>query len=373
MATIEKRVVNGITSFRVKVRRKGFPTETATFERITDAKDWASMIEGRMREGRHFSTHLSKKHTLSDAIERYIETVLPRKPKCIKDQTRHLRRWQKEIGAYCLANIDSAVIANARDALVRENLNQNKETTDNTKSDKFRSLSTVNRYVATLSHLYTIAIKEWGWVNDNPTSKFSKFKEPRGRLRILSDKEKNALLEACKQSENQVLYLIVVLCLSTGARRNEIVGLEKQEIDFKRKAIVLEDTKNGEQRVLFIRDLAWKLLSEHLSLVEAQETLLVFPSPNNPEKPIDIQTAWETALKRAKIKNFRFHDLRHTAASYLAMNGATLRDLAEILGHKTLSMVKRYAHLTESHTAKVVEAMNKKIFSTKESSKKKVG
>ena len=103
-----------------------------------------------------------------------------------------------------------------------------------------------------------------------------------------------------------------------------------------------------------IRDLYLKL--------EPEGQDIVFPSPNNPTQSINIRTAWETAIKRAKIENFRFHDLRHSTASYLAMNGASLLEIAEILGHKTLQMVKRYSHLSEEHKADVLERMNKKVF-----------
>jgi integrase len=82
----------------------------------------------------------------------------------------------------------------------------------------------------------------------------------------------------------------------------------------------------------------------------------------NSAKPIDLRTPWETALKNAGIEDFRFHDLRHSAASYLAMNGASLAEIAEVLGHKTLQMVRRYAHLSEAHTTNVVASMNEKIF-----------
>jgi len=75
-----------------------------------------------------------------------------------------------------------------------------------------------------------------------------------------------------------------------------------------------------------------------------------------------ITKAWLTAIEKAGIDNFHFHDLRHSCASYLAMNGASLAEIAEVLGHKTLQMVKRYAHLSEQHTLGVVERMNKKIF-----------
>src|SRR5438094_10534526 len=105
---------------------------------------------------------------------------------------------------------------------------------------------------------------------------------------------------------------------------------------------------------------ALDLMKEHAKIRQLNCDF-VFPSKNLKE-PIDIRTPWETAVKRAEITNFRFHDLRHSAASYLAMGGASLAEIAEILGHKTLQMTKRYTHLTESHTRGVVERMNQAIF-----------
>jgi integrase len=92
------------------------------------------------------------------------------------------------------------------------------------------------------------------------------------------------------------------------------------------------------------------------------DTPLVFPSLTDPQRPADVREAFKHALRAAEIEDFRFHDLRHSAASYLAMNGATLAEIAEILGHKTLAMVKRYSHLSQAHTSRVVASMNEKIF-----------
>jgi integrase len=124
--------------------------------------------------------------------------------------------------------------------------------------------------------------------------------------------------------------------------------------------MVLRDTKNGERRTLPLADHALDLLREYAK-VRRIDTDLLFPGRNG-TKPRYIETPWQTALRRANIKDFRFHDLRHSAASYLAMNGANLMEIAEILGHKTLSMVKRYAHLSEQHTRNVVARMNAAIF-----------
>jgi integrase len=119
----------------------------------------------------------------------------------------------------------------------------------------------------------------------------------------------------------------------------------------------LHETKNGEHRVLPLAGPAPDLLRER-SRVRRIDTDLVFPGRLHPNKPVDLRTPFETALKVARTEDFHWHDLRHTAASYLAMNGASLAEIAEVLGHKTLAMVKRYAHLSAAHTAGVVERMN---------------
>jgi integrase len=80
------------------------------------------------------------------------------------------------------------------------------------------------------------------------------------------------------------------------------------------------------------------------------------------ESAIELFLEWEFAIKRAEIENFLFHNLRHSKASYLAMNGASLLEIADILGHKTLQMVKRYSHLSEDHKTNVLQRMNQKVF-----------
>lgn len=353
MANIEKRVAqNGDISYRVKVRLAGFPTETATFARITDAKRWAQETETRIRDGRYFKTAAAKKHTLAETIDRYIKNVLPNKPKSINDQTPQLNWWKEQLGQYALANISPALLSECRDKLAGE------ITVRSTK----RSPATVNRYMAALSHVFSVATKEWGWTEDNPFAKVTKMKEPRGRVRFLSESEREKLFEACKQSQSEHLYLAVLLCLATGARKMEIMGLKWQDVDFQRGVIVLHETKNGERRVLPLTGKALTALKEFANVAQGKSSDLIFPSKTDPKKPIDIRTPWENALKNAEITDFRFHDLRHSTASYLAMNGATLAEIAEVLGHKTLNMVKRYAHLSEAHTMKVVESMNRRIF-----------
>lgn len=125
--------------------------------------------------------------------------------------------------------------------------------------------------------------------------------------------------------------------------------------------MTLRETKNGDMRGVPLTGKALALVKEHARIRRRLDTPLLFPGAN-PAKPVDLRAPWLAALKKASIQDFRFHDLRHSAASYLAMNGASLNEIAAVLGHKTLAMVQRYAHLSESHKAGVVERMNSAIF-----------
>lgn len=351
MANIQERTSkSGKTTYKVLVRLKGYPTQTATFERKTDAKKWASQTETAIREGRHFKTTEAKKHTLSDVVERYIKYVLPLKPKSKRTQETQLEWWQKELGPYTLADVTPALIAECRDKLLQETTYRGSK----------RNPATVVRYIAALSHAFTIAVNEWGWLEDNPIRKVKKPIESRGRVRFLSDEERTKLLEECKQAKNVMLYPVVVLAISTGMRSSEIMNLTWSDVDMHRNCIILQETKNGERRNVPLVGHALGILKE-LKKLHRLDTKLIFPG-NDHMKPACLRKSWDAALKNAGIQDFRFHDLRHSAASYLAMNGATLAEISEVLGHKTLQMVKRYAHLSEQHTSKVVAAMNEKIF-----------
>lgn len=351
MAYIQKRQKkNGKPQYRVQVRLKGFPTQSATFQRKTDAKKWAAQTESAIQEGRHFATVESKKHTLSKAIDRYIEAILPTKPKSAAKQKSQLVWWRDKIGAYTLADVTPQLIAEHRDLLMKEKTNRG----------GMRSPSTAIRYLAVISHLFTIAIKEWGWVDNNPVLRIMKPKEPKGRTRFLSEDERPLLLEACKRSEAPYLYPVVVLALSTGMRQGEIMNLEWKDIDFNKARITLWETKNGEIRVVPLAGLAFDLIKNH-SKIRKLKVDLLFPGLNQ-SRPVDLRKPWLATLKECGIKDFKFHDLRHSAASYLLMNGASLPEIAGVLGHKTLQMVQRYAHLSDPHTAGIVSSMNKKIF-----------
>jgi len=359
MASIREKVgAGGKVSYHAQVRLRGYAPQTATFERKTDARKWAQDTEVAIRSGRYFVSREAERHTLSQLVDRYCEETLPRKPKTAIFQKRQLNWWKNQLGALRLSEVTPSVIVGCREKLRKAGL-----------SGRPCSPSTVNRYLSALSHAFSIACREWEWIEDSPMKRVSKFKEPRGRVRFLSDDERKRLLKACEQT-NWLLYLAVVLALSTGMRRGEIMNLRWGDVDLQAGQITLHDTKNGERRAVPLTGLAEQLLFGYAQRAgDVQEADLLFPGHRRAgrgeqRKPVDFRQPWEQALEAAQIKDFRFHDLRHSAASYLAMNGASMTDIAEVLGHKTLQMVKRYSHLSEAHTKQVVASMNEKIFAS---------
>jgi len=201
MATITKRTnKNGSTSYKVEVRLKGYPQQRATFSRLTDARAWARDTESDIKRGRHFKTTEGKRHTLADLVDRYTRDVLPTKKASTQPyQRRQLGWWKAELGDYTIADCTPALIGEARDKLAREPVKPKRPDSP----PRYRSPASVVRYLAVLSHAFTVAAKEWGWLEDNPCLKVKKPREPRGRVRFLSDEERDVLLNACRESSSR--------------------------------------------------------------------------------------------------------------------------------------------------------------------------
>ena len=354
MASIQERKKNGKPSYTAKIRLKGHQPVFQTFTRKTDAVRWASQTEAAITEGRFFKTAESQKHTLSDLIQRYIRDVLPRKAKVFVEYASQLKWWEEQIGDVRLSDLSTSLISEKRDLLSRTITNRKKH----------MSNARVNRYMAALSTALNTSIREWEWMEDNPMRKISKLKEPKGRVRYLSDEERERLLDACKGSVNNHLYLVVVLALNTGARQQEIWDLRWSNINLIKGLITFSETKNDEFRSVPLKGHPLKLLLEH-SRIRRENSDIIFPSKKNPAVSYDFRNPWKKALLVAEVEDFRWHDLRHSCASYLAMNGHPIRTIAEILGHKTLSMVQRYTHLNAEHLSEAISDLDKKMFGSR--------
>jgi hypothetical protein len=173
--------------------------------------------------------------------------------------------------------------------------------------------------------------------------------------------EVQCLLEACRKSESPELYLAVLLSLTTGARRGEIMNLRWEHIDWERGTAYIPKPKNGDPRLLAIVPNALQLLRDRREMGGAIKMQgLIFPSLVSDSSPILLQKASRNAKARAGLTDFRWHDLRHSAASFMAANGATLLEIGATLGHRSTQTTPRYSHLVQDATHDLVrDTMNK--------------
>lgn len=350
---IEKRVrkSDGKATFRVKIRTQ-FGKATRTFDRLSDARQWAEDTKINMRRG-DLTDYLGKRRTpFANVVDRYLDEYVPTHYGQLEVQRREteLHRWRQELGHLAIGAVSPGHISHTRDKMLGEL----------TRRGVKRSPSSVKRSMAVLSHLFNVAVIEWEYVPANPLYRVSKPKLPQGRTRYLSPDELKQLLVACQKSPCKHLLTFVVLAVSTGARRGELRNLRWKNVDWDNGKIYLLKTKNGHPRSIPLVGIAYSMLKQKFA-EEGQNSEFIFARADG-QGPMEFNKHWLNAVRAAKLEDFRFHDLRHTAASYLAMNQATLMEIAAVLGHRTLQMVQRYAHLTEDHTAEVVKKMNERMF-----------
>lgn len=209
--------------------------------------------------------------------------------------------------------------------------------------------ATINRELACLKHMYTKAF-EWGYVKTNPAKVVKLLKEPPGRLRYLKPDEVETLLKTCAGH----IRPIVVTALNTGMRKSEILRLRWPEVDLKNRKIMVVNAKNNEVRVIPINQTLYQELSV---LPRKPEGEYVFS--NQQGRPIgDIKKGFSSALKRAGIADFHFHDLRHTFGSQMVMQGVDIRTVQQLMGHKEIKMTMRYSHLSPEHVQEAIERLD---------------
>lgn len=213
--------------------------------------------------------------------------------------------------------------------------------------------ATKDRYLAFLRSLFRAAVNDWKWIGKSPTIKVRQKKEI--RVRWLTKEEATTLIQCMPD----VMKPVVMFALATGLRRSNILNLEWTQIDLQRKVAWIhpEDTKGGKAIGVALNETACRVLrmqiGKHQQYVfvhtEAWHRADGSPTEKVRKMRVDDNTAWSTGLRRAGITNFRFHDLRHTWASWLVQAGVPLTALQEMGGWESIEMVQRYAHLAPNH------------------------
>ncbi|HPR64849.1 MAG TPA: site-specific integrase [Thermoanaerobaculia bacterium] len=218
--------------------------------------------------------------------------------------------------------------------------------------------ASVNRILRTLSHMFTKAV-DWEMVDKTVHDRIRRVKmlpEDNKRLRYLTLEECHELLRVCDDH----LKPIVIMALNTGMRRGEILNLRWDNIDMKNGFILLDQsqTKNKQRREIPINDTVRQTLQ---SITRRLDVPYIFINPGTGKPFREIKNGFWSALRRAKIQDFRFHDLRHTFASHLVMSGVDIATVKDLLGHKTLEMTLRYAHLAPSHKINAVTILDNRL------------
>ncbi len=341
MASIINR---GPYQWRVVIRRKGWQTQSKTFNTRADAERWARMIENEQDRGVFVSHGEAERTTLAEAIDRYLREITPTK-KSAYTEKRRLSVWLRNpLAKRTLANLRGTDFAQYRDTRRAAGL----------------ANDTIRRDLAPIAHLFEVARKDWGMESlVNPLRNIRMPGLSRGRdRRLLSTAELDGIIAA---SSSRELPAFVRLAAETAMRSGELCKLHWKHIDLSRRIAYLPDTKNGESRTVPLSSSAVAILQSLPRRLDGRVFIL---------KPSVFTKAFLRACLRARRQyedecrekgihpdpdlylNLRLHDLRHEATSRLFEKGLNAMEVASVTGHKTLQMLKRYTHLRAEELAK---------------------
>jgi len=304
-----------------------------------DNKTQAKVLYGRLkadiREGKYFPEKFNQTQeiTLRAWIDRCLEGFTQLKG--YRNQKRYGKWWKLLLGKRLLSQITTEEIARIQAKVL------NKE---------IRSPQTMNRYLAFLKHILNLAVKD-GKIDRNPVCSVKFSPEPQGRLRFLSEEEIKTLKEKMAPDD----WKMVAFSLETGLRQSEQFKARWEWIDMERGILTIPHSKSGRTRHVPLSDGALALLR---SLSSWMISPFLFASPLNAGKPRDGRSfmvrIYLPALEKAKIEGVTWHTLRHSFASRLVMKGVDIRTIQELMGHSTIMMTMRYAHLSPEHLREAV-------------------
>jgi len=353
----EKRKISGLNSRpdpsnprkRIYVIDYYLPSGKRKRERIgpskRDALDVLAKRRAQIREGKYFELERESKIYFRELSEKFLREY-SRPPKKAISSVGRDRLSVKHLNNF----FGSKLVHQISREIIEEY--QNKRLDDGVLS------GTVNREVACLKTIFNKAV-DWKLVRESPARKIKMLNEPPPIVRYLSEEELPKLLKACEISKAKHLYPIVFTALNTGMRLDEILKLRWRDIDFINGFIHIEVAKGGKRRDIPLTTELTRLLKYG---IKVEDTEYVFCDAKG--RPFtNINRSWKTAKRRAGIKNFRFHDLRHTFASYLVMGGVDLYMVSELLGHSSIDVTKRYAHLSPKYKKRAVEVLSKIVTS----------
>ena len=319
-----------------------FTYEGRQIRRSTETSDkrLAEAILGKVKvqivEGKYFDKPKDDPKTFTDLMDRYLQEHASRRA--------HYRRYVIMVGNLKRLFGDPRLVHVTPKTIVAY---KNKRYTDGVKP------ATINRELAVLKKAFNLACREWEWVRDNPVCRVSMEREQNTRDRWLTEAEEKRLVSAAPGWLQELL----IFAIHTGMRQGEILSLTWACVDLFRRTVTVFESKNGERRTIPLNQTVLELLKQKYGN-RSVDTGFVFPSEAQTRlNARNIRRSLQIALKKAKITDFHFHDLRHTCATRMVQAGVDLYKVQRLLGHKSPIMTQRYAHHYPESLRDGVEAL----------------
>jgi integrase len=330
--------------------------ESSRSDKFKDAETLLIQRKQAIKEGKQPEIKRIANYTFNELVTEYIKWA--ERQRCFRSKSHLIEQLKETFGNLPLRRFNTMLLEQFQSERLQKGKEREVKAGYKPIPVKGNKPATVNRFIATLSHMFTKAV-EWDMVEEETLKRIRKVKmlpENNKRLRYLSKEECQNLINACDKH----LRSIVITALNTGMRKGEILNLKWNNVDLRHGFILLDVTKNGERREIPINN-SLKAIFLDRNLIRRIDVPYVFYDPVTGDHYQDVKRSFHTALRRAKIKDFKFHDLRHTFASHLVMAGVDLTTVKELLGHKTLTMTLRYAHLAPSHKVNAVDMLDNAI------------
>jgi integrase len=314
MASIRARS----NKWQARIIRVGHPTIAKTFLTRQDAERWARSIEIEIDRSTYINNDYAQKTLFKEILQKYLDDVTPQMRSADTQAIRVRKLMKHPIAEVNMAQLSPRHIADYRDERL-----------------KVIKPNTVIRELAVMSSIINHARREWGLNIINPVTMIKKPSSTKGRDRILNDEELYRLFIELEKISPWYKPL-VEFALETAMRRGEIMSLLWVNINFEKSVAFLPLTKNGDSRYVPLSMKAIRILKSLPRDIDGR----VFPLNKG-----TVSSLFLRAVRRAKVEDFHFHDLRHTAITRLASIFSNPMEIAAISGHKSLSMLKRYTHL----------------------------
>lgn len=312
----------------------------------TANKKLAERIGAKIRlelaEGIYFEKIIGAKKTVAEMMEKFMEEHAPKVSKGMQKSYRVSKKHiLKFFGEMTLKEVTPKQISRYKMQRLA----------------KKRKPATVNREIAVLSKAFSLAFKEWEWVLNNPVAKISREKENNLIDRWLTYEEEKALLA----KSPEWLREIFIFALNTGMRKGEILSLAWKDVDLFRKVLIVRETKNKTPRTIPLNKAVMELLKQKAKVRQLQIHFVFHSQANSRLMERNLSRAFYRALELSEVKDFRFHDLRHTFATRLAQNGIDLYKISKLLGHKDITTTQRYAHHCPESLREGVEVLDERF------------